>query len=316
MNLQMEELFNVLTHECFFAADRFKQILGVQTEGEYDDVFKHMSSAFQPIIMWDGLIPEEARKSIVRGVVERSDVNPEMHAQVNAEFLNYVRTNASENMAPFLDVLTAHYDAINYSGKDFQYPDVRFPFSLFYGEWMEDYSLKDDLQQLRKLRNHIDSSKFENKTLSREDHVALVASQLKKSADRKFFMDFVDRYSKHPKLSYILNGLCQEEYNIFHLGHSTFPKFETVLLDDTKLKLSTLTAEMNEHWSAFNSQRVSILSKLLSTSIQQRCVGLLRNMEHDVGADLSVTVAPLEKSNVEDFRNKNCASAPPASHKI
>lgn len=316
MNLQMEELFSVLTQECFFAADHFKQNLGVQKEGEYDSVFKQMSSALQPIIMWDGLIPEQARQQIVRGVVERSALNQDMHAQVNASFLNYVHKNASENMVPFLNVLAVHYDGVNYSGGNIEYSSERFPQSLFYGEWMEDYSLKDDLQKLRTIYNRIDISKSDLKKTSTEERVGLIISQLEHASERELFMDFVGRYSLHSKFSYILEGLCAEKHDMYNFGRSRFPKFENVLSDNTRTKISALTRELQTHWSDFNSQRVNILSSALASEIQQRCVGLLKHMENNVESSLSVTVTPLDKSNVEDFRNKQTVSAPPASQKI
>lgn len=316
MNLQMEELFFVLTQECFFAADHFKKILGVQQEKEYDAVFKHMSSALQPIIMWDGLIPEHARQNVVRGVVERSDLNQDMHAQVNADFLNYVRHNASDNMAPFLNVLVAHYDEVNYSGKDFEYPSDRFPLSLFYGEWMEEYALKDDLQILRTVHNRIDDTKFDKKDLSRDERITLIISQLEQPEERKFFMDFVGRHSQHPKFSYILEKFCEHNDHHYDFMYSSFPTFEKVLSPDTRRKLSDLTGELHTHWNNFNSQRVNILISLLAAGIQQRCVDLLTHMENDVGASLSVTVAPLDKSNVEGFRSKHSGFAPSDSHKI
>lgn len=313
MNLQMEELFSVLTHECFFAADRFKEVLGVQCEHDYDVVFKHMSSALQPIVMWDGLIPENARQQIVRGVVERSDLNDDMHTEVNTEFLKYVRKNASENMAPFLNVLVAHYGGINYSGKKFEYPSERFPSSLFYGEWMEDYALKEDLQKLRTIHNRIEISKSDSKNSSREDRIASVVSQLKNPSERQVFMDFVGRYSQHPKFSYILDNLGESKHEMYLFHHSRFPKFENVLLDNTKSKLSELVKEMHMHWNDFSSQRTNILAELLATSIQNRCIGMLKHMENDLHTDISVAVAPLDKSNVEEFRSKQSTCAAPLS---
>jgi len=316
MNLQMEELFNVLTQECFFAADRFKDDLGVQTHGEYDTAFKHFSTALHPVVMWDGLIPEEARKSIVRGVVERSNLTDNMHLMVDQQFVEYVKTHASETFKPVLDIFLHTFKPGNCSGRNFKHSFERFSPSLFYGEWMEEYPLQPIISTLRSMHYKTKFPAKKSEKYSVNERLNIISSQWKNTEEGAFFSNFVKEYSTHPKFSAIIEKMGYENDGIFHFSDHSFVNFQDVIGSKNQARLCEFTQEIFNHWTAFNTTRVSVLSSMLALEIQQRCVGLLKNMECDVGADLSVTVAPLEKSNVEDFRNKNGASAPPISHKI
>lgn len=316
MNLQMEDLFSVLTQECFFAADRFKDALGVQTNEEYDVAFNRFSTSFQPIIMWDGLIPEQARQQIVRGVVERSNVADNMHLRVDERFVEYVKSNASVNMQPFLDIFLHAFKTGTCSKKELKYPDERFSQSLFYGSWMEEYPLEAALCTLRSM-HYKTNIPIKSEKYSLNERLNIILSQWQNTKEGEFFKNFVKEYSNHPKFSYIIERFGDDpQTRIYMLGLCDFVDFKSVIEPTTQAILKELVAEIFDHWHAFNTERVNILSSMLASEIQERCVGLLKNMEHDMGASLSVTVAPLEKSNVEEFRNKQTVSAPTVSHKI
>lgn len=316
MNLQMEELFSVLTQECFFAADHFKQNLGVQKEEEYDSVFKQMSSALQPIIMWDGLIPEQARQQIVRGVVERSDLTDSMHLMVDQRFVEYVKSNASANMDNVLDIFLRTFKAGSCSRKELKYPHERFSQSLFYGSWMEEYPLEATLSTLRTMHYKTNiPTKAEKYSLN--ERLNIIFKQWQNTKEGEFFKNFVQEYSNHPQFSYIIERFGDDPgARIYMMGLCDFVDFKSVIQPETQAILKELVSELFKHWQAFNAERVNILSSALASEIQQRCVGLLKHMENNVESSLSVTVTPLDKSNVEDFRNKQTVSAPPASQKI
>lgn len=316
MNLQIEELFSILTHECFFASDRFKETLGATTHEDYDVVFKNFSTALQPIVMWDGMIPEDARKSIVRGVVERSNATDSMHLMVDQKFVEYVKDNASPTMRSVLDIFLHTFKPGTCSGKNFKHSFERFPPSLFYGPWMEEYPLRAILSTLQSMhyKTKISAKKSDNYSLN--ERLNIISSQWENTEKGEFFNDFVKEYSTHPKFPHIIESLGYD-HNGLHMSYKlNFVDFDDVIEPKSKAILKELVPEIFTHWNAFNTERVNILSSMLAVEIQQRCVGLLKNMENDVGASLSVTVAPLEKSNVEEFRNKQTVSVPTVSHKI
>lgn len=302
MNLHMDDLYKILASECFFATDRFKDMVGAQTQEEYDSVFKHVATALQPIVMWDGLIPEAAREVVVRGVVERSNLTDEMHIQVDQAFLQYARANVSEGLLNLLDPLAEQHTMGRFSAKNYEYPSLRFNHTLFYGKWMEEYALQEVIKNLSALhfRIHIPYSKNGH---SQRERIAFISQQLEGAPEETIFKDFLNTYSTHSKFSTIVDNLGHDREN--YMGYDRFIKFSEVLSDDTNKVLQKLSDEMVQHWNNFNFQRVNILSSQLAQSVQARCAGLLRHMEQGVGLEIAIPVQPLDKSNVEEFRQKH-----------
>lgn len=299
MNLNMDDLYKTLASECFFAADRFNDMVGAQTQEEYDSVFKHVATAVQPIVMWDGVISEAAREVVVRGVVERSYLTNEMHVLVDQQFFEYVRANASEGVLNLLEPLVERRAKGDFSAKNYEHSYRRFDPALFYGAWMEEYALQEVVEKLSTL-HYKTRVPFNKNGYSQKERIDIIALQWQGTPEGIIFENFLNTYSTHAKFSQIVDSLGHDRD-----GYDRFVKFGTLLSDETNKILWDLCYEMERHWNNFNFQRVNILSSQLAQSVQARCADLLRHMEQDAGLEIAIPVQPLDKSNVEEFRQKH-----------
>lgn len=299
MQLNLDHLYQILTTESFLAADRLKPMFGATTQSQYDQIVQNIASELKSIVMWDGEIEEGARQTLVRNVIERTDVESFMHDDVDRQFIVFVQQQAPEALHDIVKNLDLNAHKISVSMGENGRPAIKKEW--LHGAWMPEHPLKDALAGLAAVHNVLRFSRAERE-IEGEKRLGLIAAKLKNESagTQRLFENYLCAFEDHPLKDYYIQWVGYQS-PMPKLSSSKFD-FNKCLSEDTANQIALVYQEMHALWTAFAPTRIDILSRHVGQNIRQRCNALMECMVKAPMVELHVEV---DKSSVERFREKD-----------
>lgn len=303
MQLQLEHLYQILTQECFSAADRFAPLICTTTQSQYDIVVHNMAQKFKSIVMWDGEIEKGVRQTVLHNMIERTHIDSSSHETVDRMFLDFLSKHASESLNKTLDNFP---ECVKFSSRVNESGRPIIEQQWLFGPWMPEYALKDALAGLLQVSHYLSFGREERK-LKGSELVSLIRTKLKPqecSQYLNFFETFLHVFRHHHLKDNYINNLTHRSSEFDHRSH--YFTFQSCLSQKTREQVALFQQEIQCLWDQFSPQRIDILSKHLAQTVWQRCNSMMTSM---IDAPMIVsdnhTCVTIDKSSIEQFRAKD-----------